>query len=169
MALDSAREFKFPGNFHSGAMPRHTFRVPGLCWPWNQGFLMHQNKKSRKVLFWCIGQIGCTRIKWPPIPKLNKFTFWSFLSPRLHFWISNFWWYSNLPYSYDLEHILNGVPGLDLLLNVEIWNWILSFSYFWDLYCDKCSKNIVLHWTMITDRFPIILKSLRSHSGPISI
>ena len=77
---------------------------------------------------------------------------------QLHFWASNFWWYWNLPYSHDLEHILKGVPGLDLLLDVEISNWILSFSHFGSLYEENYSKSILLHWKMILDRFPTILK-----------
>ena len=88
---------------------------------------------------------------------------------QLHFWASNFWWYWNLPYSHDLEHILKGLPGLDSLLDVEIWNWILSFSHFGSLYQEKYSKYILLHWKMTLDRFPIILKELLNHSRPISI
>ena len=76
---------------------------------------------------------------------------------QLHSWASNFWRYRDVPHSYDLEHILKQVPGLDLFLDVEIWNWNLSFSYLGSLYQEKSSKYILLHWKMITDQFPMIL------------
>ena len=53
---------------------------------------------------------------------------------QLHFRTSNCWGYWHLPYYYDLEHILKQVPGLDLFLDVEIWNWNLCLSSFGSLY-----------------------------------
>ena len=57
---------------------------------------------------------------WRSHPEFDKKEISSFWDPQLYFWVSNFWWYSNLQYCHDLEHVLKWVPGPDLLLDVEI-------------------------------------------------
>ena len=51
--------------------------------------------------------------------KSTNMRYGDFDFAQLHFWDSNFWWYSNLQYCRDLEHILKGVLGLGLLVDVD--------------------------------------------------
>ena len=95
-------EFRCASHEHSGL-------------PW--GAFFGKNAANQEIhTFW---KWGCSKMRYG-----------DFYFAQLHFWVSNFWWFWNLPYSYDLENILKWVPGLDLLLDVEIWVYMFIFSHF---------------------------------------
>ena len=81
MVLHSAPELTFPENSYSGARPSHTFRLPGLRSPGNQGFLMHQNKNSQAMFILVHRPDRLHQNEKAPIPKWPKVKVWMFPSP----------------------------------------------------------------------------------------
>ena len=145
---------------------RRGYTVPGnvsmpLIRP-DFDFKSHPERNFQDIFWWMGGLWGSPQ-------KRSKSRFQIFESPQLRFWVSNFWWYWNLQYSHDLEHILKRVPGLDLLVDVEISLQNSHILRNMNFKSKNMFRNICLHWKMIPNRFPVFPGALLSHSKSISI
>ena len=110
-ALNAGSEF--PGNSFPG-YKENPIQAYILSWtPAELDFSWMPQMNSQEMQLWHSWLLMSNRTS-------TKMRYVDFEIAQLHFWVSNFWWYWNLPYCHDLEHILKGVPGLDLLVDVEI-------------------------------------------------
>ena len=103
----------FPGNYLVGGDARSLGYVSMPLMQPNFDFKSHPGRTFQEFFSWMGGL-------WRSCPETAKKQKTIFENPKIHFHISIFWWYSYLQYCYDLEHISQWIPGLDLSVDVEI-------------------------------------------------